>query len=184
MENINLTNSLLEVVDQLKKDGYENDFQYHADHIHAIQGNVKLEIDDFNVDKAYQFECATSGDCSAVYAISSVKNNLKGVLVDFYDANIRKLDDKIAKKFNVDTQVNHNDESKIETRYGMKKIFKDDFNKNPDRYELRVGYPDFPKCPFNQTFKMLGYDKEEKDYVWLVTSIIKDDRLKKVNYPN
>jgi hypothetical protein len=174
--------TLLEVVDSLKKAGYDNDFEYHADHIHAIQGNVKLSTDDFNVDKGYQFECTTSGDCSAVYAISSDSRNIKGVLVDFYDSNTRKLDDKIIEKFNVETQKNTTDESRVTTRYGMNKIFKDEFNENSERFELRFGYPDFPKCPFGNSFKMLGYDKEKKEYVWLVTSILNDERLSRVTY--
>ena len=32
------------------------------------------------------------------------------------------------------------------------------------------------------SFKALGFDKEKREYVWMVTSIIKDDRLKKVVY--
>jgi hypothetical protein len=36
-----------------------------------------------------------------------------------------------------------------------------------------------PACPFGNSFKALGYDKTKKEYVWLVTSIIKDERLNK-----
>ena len=39
-----------------------------------------------------------------------------------------------------------------------------------------------PACPFGNSFKALVFDKEKREYVWMVTSIIKDDRLKKVVY--
>lgn len=173
--------TLLEVVDDLKKAGYDNDFEYHADHIHAIQGNKKFNVDEFKVDQGFQFACTTSGDCSAVYAITPNNENLKGVLVDYYDS-MRELDDKIAEKFKANEKQVVADESRVETRYGLRKVFKDDFNQDPDRYELRKGFPDVPKCPYGQTFKMLGYDKKDHDYVWFVTSILKDDRLKEVDY--
>ncbi len=64
-------------------------------------------------------------------------------------------------------------------KYGMPKIYKDIFNQNPERFELRIDYPDMPACPFGNSFKALGFDKEKREYVWMVTSIIKDDRLKK-----
>ena len=64
----------------------------------------------------------------------------------------------------------------------MPKIYKDIFNQNPERFELRIDYPDMPACPFGNSFKALGFDKEKREYVWMVTSIIKDDRLKKVVY--
>ena len=67
-------------------------------------------------------------------------------------------------------------------KYGMPKIYKDIFNQNPERFELRIDYPDMPACPFGNSFKALGNKKEKREYIWMVTSIIKDDRLKKVVY--
>lgn len=182
MDNQSTENELLITVDNLKKEGYSQDFSYHNDHIHAIQGNTKIEAHDFNVEKAFKFEWSTSGDCSAVYALSSDKNNIKGVLVDYYNTNFRELNNVISEKFDVKPIVETVDESKILTRYGMNKIFKETFNENPERFELRYGFPDFPLCPFGNSFKMLGYDLQNKEYVWLVTSIIRDHRLKEVKF--
>ena len=69
-----------------------------------------------------------------------------------------------------------------EERYGLPKINKMRFNEDPDRYELRKGFPDFPPCPGNATYSMLGYDRKLEQYVWLVSSIMKDERLKTVKY--
>jgi hypothetical protein len=34
------------------------------------------------------------------------------------------------------------------------------------------------------TFSMLGFDEQAQEYVWLATSILKDSRLKRVEYKN
>ncbi|GGC76085.1 hypothetical protein GCM10010994_38090 [Chelatococcus reniformis] len=62
------------------------------------------------------------------------------------------------------------------------RLFKEEFNGDPGRFVLRIGFPDFPHCPFGQAFSMLGFDTAEQSYVWLVTSIVRDSRLERVPY--
>ena len=62
-------------------------------------------------------------------------------------------------------------------KFGVPRVHKADFNANPDRYELRKGFPDMPACPYGNSWSALGYDKEPEPYVWLVSSILKDERL-------
>ncbi len=69
-----------------------------------------------------------------------------------------------------------------ELKYGMPKVLKSEFDKNPERYELRKRFPDLPACPWGNSFSMMGYDRQENTYVWLVKSIIKDDRLTVIEY--
>ena len=66
----------------------------------------------------------------------------------------------------------------------MPKVYKSKFNEDPGRYELRKSYLDFPSCPYGESFSMLGYDRLENKYVWLVSSIIKDTRLEVSEYGN
>ena len=70
------------------------------------------------------------------------------------------------------------------TKYGVPKVLKSEFNEDPDRYVLRKGFPDFPECPPGESFPMLGYDTRDGRYVWLVSSILKDERLRTENYPS
>jgi hypothetical protein len=70
----------------------------------------------------------------------------------------------------------------VPSRYGLRKVYKDEFDRDPERYVLRIAYPDFPECPFGQSFSMLGFDTAEQTYVWLVTSILRDSRLKRIPY--
>lgn len=67
-------------------------------------------------------------------------------------------------------------------RYGVRKVRKSEFNADPGRYVLRLGFPDFPECPFGQGFTMLGFDTARQEYVWLVTKIIGDERLQRVPF--
>ena len=67
-------------------------------------------------------------------------------------------------------------------RYGLRKVYKREFDRDPERYVLRIDYPDFPECPFGESFSMLGFDTAEQTYVWLVTSILRDSRLNRIPY--
>jgi hypothetical protein len=68
------------------------------------------------------------------------------------------------------------------SKHGLRKVYKSEFHSDPERYVLREGFPDFPPCPFGQSFSILGFDTAEQEYVWLVTSIIRDPRLIRVPY--
>jgi hypothetical protein len=49
----------------------------------------------------------------------------------------------------------------VPAKYGVPKVFKSEFNEDPDRYVLRKGFPDFPECPYGESFSMLGYDTQD-----------------------
>ncbi|MGB1039351.1 MAG: hypothetical protein ACPGVD_00595 [Flavobacteriales bacterium] len=68
----------------------------------------------------------------------------------------------------------------IERQYDMRKVAKKDFDSN--RYELRVGFPDFPPCPYGHTFKALGYDLKTEEYVRLSPVILKKEEIKTIKY--
>lgn len=66
--------------------------------------------------------------------------------------------------------------------FDLRKVYKAEFESDPERYVLREGFPDFPACPFGGAFSILGFDTAEQTYVWLVTSIIRDPRLIRIPY--
>lgn len=65
---------------------------------------------------------------------------------------------------------------------GLRKVYKNEFDRDPERYVLRIGYPDSPECPFGESFSVLGFDTAEQTYVWLVTSVLRDSRLNRIPY--
>lgn len=175
--------NLINTIQQLMEKGYVDEITWHQDHLHVAKSERKLFGEDFFIDAAYRFECSDKDeDCSAVFAISSPKSGVKGLLVDYFDQLKTNSDNPLAEKLIANLTAKNVSDDQISRRYDMRKIFKEEFDHDPSRFELRVGYPDFPKCPFGNTFKMLGYDKVNSEYVWLVTSIIKDKRLTTVNY--
>jgi hypothetical protein len=112
-----------------------------------------------------------------IFAISSPKHEVRGLLVLDLESYHDIVTSAFAKKFDIAVESNPK-EIVIKRQYGMRKILKDEFD--PDRYILRVGFDDFPSCPFGHTFKALGYDLKERVYVRLASSILKDPNLQKI----
>jgi hypothetical protein len=124
-----------------------------------------------------------SGDASNIYVLDVGNGTARGFLVDALDLEGEGAPQDLVKQLGTADPVSTSESSEREDcRYGVRKVRKSEFNADPDRYVLRIGYPDFPECPFGQGFTMLGFDTARQDYVWLATKIIKDDRLRRVPY--
>jgi hypothetical protein len=84
--------TLIEALDALKGEGYTEDFNLQADHIHCRDGAIKLHPEDFQIDKFFRFEGMTNpSDSSILYAISSEKYAIRGVLVNGYGVSADAL---------------------------------------------------------------------------------------------
>ena len=64
----------------------------------------------------------------------------------------------------------------------MRKVRNAEFNAAPGRHVLRLDYPDFPPFPFGQGSTMLGFDTAAQEYLWLVTAVLKGERLQRLPY--
>ncbi len=74
-----------QVLNNLKKEGYNVDFNLTENCLICNGNSLQIYPDEFVVDRHYRFEGMTDpGDEAVVYAISSDKHNVKGVLVDGY----------------------------------------------------------------------------------------------------
>jgi len=87
-----------EAVNDLVKRGYTTEFSVHPDKECIICNNsaTSLSPEDFEIDEIYRFEGMTDpADETIVYAVSSSKNNMKGVIVNAFgpysDADTSKL---------------------------------------------------------------------------------------------
>ncbi len=75
---MNQMTTLSEVLNKLRTEGYTEDFNINP-------GLIKLNPEEFVVDRHFRFEGESNPDDEAVvYAISSLKGDVKGVLVDGY----------------------------------------------------------------------------------------------------
>ncbi len=82
MENFS---NLIEAINGLKKEGYTEDFNLQQSCLECREGQYKIFHDEFIVDKYFRFEADTNPtEQSIIYAISSEKYKLKGILINGY----------------------------------------------------------------------------------------------------
>jgi hypothetical protein len=91
--------TLSETMNELRKEGYTEDFNLLQNCLECRDGAFQLFADEFKVDKYYRFEGESNpSDASILYAISSDSRNLKGVLVNAYGIYSESLTDEMLQK--------------------------------------------------------------------------------------
>ena len=159
---------------ELKKHGYVDHIKYGTEGLSVAEKEMLLLPNSlFFVDMAYRVLH------TYIFAISAPKYDIKGVLTLDLNTYHTLATTGFAEKFNVEIEINFQ-EVIIHRQYGMRKVLKAEFD--PKRYILRKGFPDFPSCPYGHTFKMLGYDMQEKTYVRLASAILKNSSLDTIKY--
>ncbi len=96
--------TLSETINGLKKDGYTLDFNIKEECVICDQQNISLSPEEFEIDKVYRFEGdANPEDQSILYAISSSKFKLKGVLVNGYGISSDEKSNAVISKLRTPT---------------------------------------------------------------------------------
>lgn len=169
---------------ELVEAGFTHDFRIQEGKLVDVSTGLAVNSADVTVETKLRFETEPdSGDASNVYALSVGETGLRGFLVDALDLEGEGAPQDLVEMLQGAEFDKRNEASEGEDyRYGVRKVRKSEFNADPERYVLRLGFPDFPDCPFGQGFTMLGFDTAKQEYVWLVTKIIKDERLQRVPY--
>lgn len=81
----NAYGTLSQTINELKKEGYHLDFNLKQECLVCHLNNIALSPEEFEIDAVYRFEGDSNpDDQSILYAISSGKYNVKGVLVNAY----------------------------------------------------------------------------------------------------
>jgi hypothetical protein len=90
---------LSEVMNELRKRGYTEDFNLRTDCIDCQNGKFILYPEDFQIDRFYRFEGESDpADAAILFAISSEKHHLKGVLVNGYGTTSDALTNAMVQK--------------------------------------------------------------------------------------
>lgn len=93
---------MVEALNGLKKQGYVEDFNLKEDCIECRSNGFKMFHNEFEVDKFFRFDNDTDpADQSILYAISSPKNELKGVLVNSYGIYSDPVADEMMEKLKI-----------------------------------------------------------------------------------
>jgi hypothetical protein len=83
----------------LKAKGYTEDFNLNGDCIDCHSQQLKIFPSEFQIDQYFRFEGQTDpADAAILYAISSEKYNVKGVLVNAYGVYSDALTDAMLTK--------------------------------------------------------------------------------------
>jgi hypothetical protein len=105
---MNTYNNLVEATNDLMKRGYTENLSLEGETVDDKDKSIQMAADDFEIDEFYRFEGASNpSDMSIVYAVSSGKYNLKGILVNAYGAYANNSSSAIAAKLSHD-QVSGN----------------------------------------------------------------------------
>ncbi len=95
---MNSMTTLSEVTNLLRERGYTIDFNLKNNCLECSGNYLQIFPGEFIVDKHYRFEGPSDpGDEAIVYAISSAKHNLKGVLVNGYGISSNSVMDEMLK---------------------------------------------------------------------------------------
>jgi hypothetical protein len=94
--------TLSETMNELRKEGYVEDFNLQQNCLECRNGEFKVFADEFKVDKFFRFEGASNpSDSSILYAISSTSKNLKGLLVNAYGIYSEPMTDEMIEKLQI-----------------------------------------------------------------------------------
>lgn len=94
--------TLSETMNELRKEGYVEDFNLRQNCLECRDGQFKVFADEFKVDKYYRFEGASNpSDAAILYAISSDTHDIKGVLVNAYGIYSESATDEILQKLDI-----------------------------------------------------------------------------------
>lgn len=93
--------TLSEAINELSKKGYTYNFNLKHDCIYCADNDMQLEPDEFEIDEVHRFQQMSDvDDESILYAISSMQNNIKGLLVNAYSIYADTASAKLIEKLN------------------------------------------------------------------------------------
>lgn len=94
-------NTLLEAIRDLQAQGYTEDFNLRQNCLECRNQEFNIFHDEFHIDNAFRFDVDSDpADQSILYAISSDKYNLKGLLVNSYGIYTDDISDEMMAKLN------------------------------------------------------------------------------------
>lgn len=100
MEKYNNAPTLSGTMEKLKTEGYTEDFNLNTDCVNCRNSQINIFPSEFQIDKYFRFEgLSDPADGSILYAISSEKYDVKGLLVDGYGIYSEPLTSEMIARF-------------------------------------------------------------------------------------
>lgn len=181
-----MTSQITDVLDAVQSfvaKGYDREYRVRDGQVVDLELGSPIDACSLSVDAALRLESGDDAeDASNIYAITDPATGHKGLLIDAFDVFDELCPIDLSERLVAHRETTPVGDQDVSMKYGLRKIYKAEFEQDPARFVLREGFPDFPPCPFGQEYSILGFDTAEQSYVWLVTSIIRDSRLIRVPY--
>jgi hypothetical protein len=138
---------IFEAVTVLLRRGYDHEYRIRKGQLYDLTADKPVAAGDAHVDGTMRFESARdAGDGSNIYAIVDRKAGSKGLLIDAFDALDQECSRELYEQLNANGPTRHDNGDEIASRYGMRKVFKEEFDGDPERFVPRIGFPDFPRA--------------------------------------
>ena len=174
---------VLETVQSFIAKGYDREYRVKDGNLVDIQIGSAIDPCTLSVDAALRLESGDDAeDASNIYAITDPSTGHKGLLIDAFDVFGEMCHQDLSERLMANRETAPAGDLGVPSKHGLRKVYKTEFDSEPERYVLRENFPDFPACPFGGAFSILGFDTADQSYVWLVTSVIRDSRLTRVPY--
>ncbi|MFA4938866.1 hypothetical protein [Brevundimonas sp.] len=181
-----MTKQATDVVNAVKSfvaRGYDREFRVRDGHLVDLGLGSTLDACSVRVDAALRLESGNDAeDVSNIYAITDPATGHKGLLIDAFDVFDTLCHSDLSERLVAQRETAQAGDLDVPMKFGLRKIYKAEFEQDTARYVLREGFPDVPPCPWGEHFSILGFDTTEQTYVWLVTSIMRDPRLIRIPY--
>jgi len=101
-------NNLVEATNDLMKRGYTENLSLEGDTIDDKEKHIHMTADDFVIDEFYRFEGPSNpSDMSIVYAVTSDKYHLKGILINAFGTYANTSSSAIQAKLNHEQISSH-----------------------------------------------------------------------------
>ena len=99
MKAVEQYDTLTEAIESLRLQGYTEDYNLQSNCIDCRRGEIMMHPDDFEIDKTFRFYGPSDPDDESIlYAISSDKFTLKGLLVNGYGVSSNSLTQEMVRK--------------------------------------------------------------------------------------
>jgi len=93
--------TLSEAVNDLLKRGYTHNFNLKSDSLTCVENEINIHPNDFDIDEVHRFEGNTDpGDENVLFAISSDKHKIKGLLVNAFGMYSDSISGELMDKLN------------------------------------------------------------------------------------
>jgi hypothetical protein len=94
--------NLIDAINGLRKEGYTEDFNLQQQCLECRDRQFRIFHDEFIVDKYFRFDVSSdAADQSIIYAISSEKHALKGILINAYGIYSEPVTNEMLNKLNI-----------------------------------------------------------------------------------